>query len=223
MTRRLLAYGALALVSLPASSEAALITFNNRPAFNLAVPGLPIETFEAGLVATGVTVCNGPFNSTTNNACFAPGGLLPGIDYAALAPNPNMVLLGPGIPPGFATKHIGPNAFADTFQISMAAANAIGFDLGANGSGNILVSAFGAGNVLLGSFNVAVVAGSTIFVGLVNDAGVISQITLSGPLGEVIDNVAFGQQTVIPEPASLLLIGAGLGLAARRLRRRDTA
>ena len=102
----------------------------------------------------------------------------------------------------------------------MASANAIGFDLGGNLSGNILVSAFDAADVLLGSFNVAITAGSLVFVGLINDSGLISRVTLGGPLGEVIDNVAFGQQAAIPEPASLLLMGAGLGLLARRVRAR---
>jgi hypothetical protein len=222
MTRRLPALVMLSLfVCTAATAQAALITFNSRIAFNGAVPGLPVETFEAGLVNTGVTVCDGPFTSLTSNPCFAPGGLRPGISYeAVINPNPNMVLLGPGVPPGFITKHIGPNAFNDTFQIALGAANAIGFDLGANTTGSILVSVFDGSNLLIGSFNVGVTFGSTIFVGLVNDAGLIRRITLSGPLGEVIDNVAFGQQTVIPEPATLLLIGAGLAFIARRIRLR---
>ena len=209
----------VAALVFPSSANAALITFNSRPAFNAAAPGLPVEDFQNGNIPVGATACPGPFNSATNNACFSPGDLLPGISYAAV-PGPSMVLLGPGIPPGFTTLHIGPNAFADAFDITMSASSAIGFDLGANAPGNVLVSVFDGGGILIApAFNVAVSATSTIFLGLINTTGLIGRVNLSGPLGEVIDNVAFGQpQTAIPEPASLLLLGAGV--AALRLRRR---
>ena len=52
---------------------ATTITFATRPAFNAAAPGLPIETFESGLVAPGATVttCTGPLSSAAGSACFA--------------------------------------------------------------------------------------------------------------------------------------------------------
>ena len=48
------------MATIPATAHATLITFNSQAAFNLAAPGLPTETFQNGLVPTGVTVCDIP-------------------------------------------------------------------------------------------------------------------------------------------------------------------
>ena len=109
---------------------ATTIPFATRPAFNAAAPGLPIETFESGLVAPGgVTVCPGPVSSAAGSACFAVATLLPGAIYSA-SPAGGLVVLGAGFPlVGNASKVLGPNSFADTLNISFTAATtAVGFD-----------------------------------------------------------------------------------------------
>ena len=65
MSRRLPAVVVLSLVvCVPAVAEAALITFNNRPAFNLAAPGLPVETFVERL-AQELAAGNAPVDDVT--------------------------------------------------------------------------------------------------------------------------------------------------------------
>jgi hypothetical protein len=72
---RLLSALGFLLSSVP--SHGALVTYSNRALFNLAAPGFPVETFEAGLVAAGgVTVCTGPLSSASASTCFPVGALL---------------------------------------------------------------------------------------------------------------------------------------------------
>jgi hypothetical protein len=75
-----LAVTAAILEATAVPAQAALITFSSRALFAAAAPGLPVETFESGLVAPGaVTVCSGPVSSASASACFPLGGLLPGV------------------------------------------------------------------------------------------------------------------------------------------------
>src|SRR5262245_26987597 len=83
------------LASLAGSASATSITFNSLAAFNAAAPGLPVETFETGLVAAGaVTGCTGALSSGAASACFPIGGLLPGVSYGDAGES--MALLGAG-------------------------------------------------------------------------------------------------------------------------------
>jgi PEP-CTERM motif len=205
-----------------APANAALITFSDRLLFNAAAPGLPVETFEAGLVASGaVTVCAGPLSGATANACFPAGGLLPGVVYSA-SPGTGMVLLGPGFPPlGNASKVLGPNAFVDVFDLTFAASNVVGLDVFPGlVAGNVLVSVFDSTNMPLGAFTIAAPLGGTFF-GVATDTGGIGRLRVAsaGPIpGELVDNVAFGTaQISIPEPTTMMLLAVGLASAWRRV------
>ena len=75
----------LGTAALPA--HAALITFSDRGLFNVAAPGLTVETFETGLVnAAGITVCNGPLSSNATSACFAS---VPWLLASRIPPHPD--------------------------------------------------------------------------------------------------------------------------------------
>ena len=214
----------LGTAALPA--HAALITFSDRGLFNVAAPGLTVETFETGLVnAAGITACNGPLSSNATSACFASGTLAPGITYTA-SPGSSIVLLGAGFPSaGNTSRVLGPNAFADSLNLTFTSANAAGLDVFAGPlAGNVLLSVFNPANVLLGSFTILAPLGGTFF-GVLSDAGPLGRLNISSQTpqpGELVDNVAFGTASSnVPEPASIVLLSIGLsaGLAVRRGRR----
>src|SRR6266571_8891872 len=65
-----------------ATSEPTLTFSSSRADFVAQFPDLVLEDFEAGNVADGDVVgCPGPLDATSNNVCFSPGGILPGIRF----------------------------------------------------------------------------------------------------------------------------------------------
>jgi PEP-CTERM motif len=209
------------LLSVPAYAD--LLTFSSAAAFGLAAPGLPIETFESGLVgAGGLTSCTSPLSGAAASPCFPLGGLLPGVVYSS-TPDPVMVVIGAGFfGLGNTSKVLGPTLFASTMNITFTSANAVGFDVYPGlATGNILISVFSPAEVSLGSFTIPGVAGGSFF-GVVSTTDLIGRVNIasqSASPGEVIDNLRFGTPTTVPEPSSLLLLAAGSAIAFR-LRRR---
>jgi PEP-CTERM motif len=212
--------------SLPMAASATPVTFTSASAFDAAAPGLPLETFETALVAaSSVTVCTGALSSASGSGCFPAGGLLSGVTYGN--PGETMAVLGANFSTvGNTSKVLGPNFFADTFNITFSGApNAVGMNVFAGTSAaNVQLSFFSPTNVSLGVFSVFAPLGGTFF-GLISDSDSIGRInvdSLGGNRGELIDNLRFGTATnVVPEPASLALVGTGLiGTVIRRYRKR---
>lgn len=215
----------LALCAIAAPASASIITFNSRIAFNAAAPGLPVETFESGLVAAGaVTPCTGPLSSANGSTCFPPGGLLPGVTYASVpASSLDMVVLGAGGAAGNPSKALGPNQFASTLDILFSGSpTAIGFDFFPGPiAGNVVIAAFSPGNTSLGIFTVPGLVAPNFFGLISTDAiGRLNIASQSSQPGELIDNLAFGTSSTpapVPEPSTLLLLGSGaVAMAARR-------
>lgn len=209
------------------SGNAALITFTTRTAFSTAAPGLPVETFESGLVAPdNVTVCPSPVSSLAGNGCFPTSGLLPGVIYSAAGgSSPGMAVIGAGFEGLSSSKIFGPNAFFDSLNITFAGANAAGFQVYAGTTtGPVTIDVFGTANSLLGTFIVTPPTINGTFFGVISDTGPITRINVANPdltTGELIDDLAFGT-VVVPEPASLLLSGSAMAVIwmARRHNKR---
>jgi hypothetical protein len=205
------------LLTVPAYAD--LVTFSSLAAFTAAAPGLPVETFESGLVATAsITNCAGPLSGAAASACFPLGGLLPGVVYSS-TPEPNVLgLLGGSGVVGNTTKVLGPAIFASTMNLTFTSASAVGFDVFPGlAPGNILISIFSPTDAALGSFTIPGIAGGSFF-GIVSTPDLIGRVNIASQAvspGELIDNVRFGTTTTVPEPSSLLLLAAGSVLLFR--------
>lgn len=219
------------LVNTAANSNALLITYVDRSAFNLANPGLPLEGFQNA--NTGTAPFTGPLNSTTNNASFSPGDILPGITFVD-NPGPGssgMFVAGPGQSSN-PTTAIGQNSpSTDALDILLSpGVTAIAFDIFQNFGGGSQsgvtqlypISVFGSSG-LLGSFTASVPSGQAGFFGVSStNPGEITRVSINLTTAfDVIDNVAFGGSASIPEPSTLLLLCTGLfGLAAVQRKRK---
>jgi hypothetical protein len=180
--------------------QGSLTLYTDRTVFNTAHPGLPVETFAATLVGpNSVVTCTGPFNNATNNACFAPGGIRPGISVANTTGGPLVVLTPPffGVP----CVSVGPNTFAENGELQFSPpVEAVGLDFESNSGVPFTLTVFGPGGSLGSTTHSGGIPGA--FWGVdTSDAGGISRITFEAPgdNGELFCNVAFGQ----PVPVEL--------------------
>ena len=177
-----------------------LTFYTDRTVFNTAHPGLPVETFAATLVPpNSVAGCPGPFNTTTNNACFAPGGIRPGISVLNTNGGDLVVLTPPffGVP----CVSVGPDQFAESGELQFSPpVEAVGLDFESNTGVPFTVTVFGPSGSLGSTTHSGGIPGA--FFGVdTTDGGGISRVTFSAPGadGELFCNVAFGE----PVPVEL--------------------
>jgi len=178
----------------------------------LGVPAhLTLETFDNGQpVGPFPTTCGGPFSSTTDNACFRPGQLVPGFELSSSAGG-DLV----DVPPGFfgpmqTTRVVGASTFADATVASFVpAANAVSARVfgGINTDTYVVdVTVFDADGTPIGSL--------TVDAGDSRDSSVFLGITSSTPIGrvefagqddggELIDDLAFRAAGLAPPGVGL--------------------
>ncbi len=176
----------------------ALTFYTDRPTFNALFPGLPLEDFEEGIVSPGgVGGCSAPIDENTNNGCFVPGDILPGIAFSD-NPGPSgdgIALVGAGFG-GAPSKRIVANYFAETFDIFFPNNDVYlaGMDLACYfGADTVNINIYGTGGALIGTTTGSCTPGGSSFWGVSSDQ-YITRINISSPAGQAegVDNIAFG-------------------------------
>lgn len=211
------------VLSFPA--QGAIIVFTDRGLFNSAVPGLPVEGFELATIPDGdVDAVPAPLNSSSSNAYFAVGSILPGISFSTSSThfNNEIAIVGANFLSS-PSKLIVANFYVDSFRIDLdPGVMAIGFDVHSfNGAGPVEITVYSTSSVLLGTYQ----TGSTptgVFWGAISTTDAIGSLVLTdiGGGAEGVDNVAFGMPGgEIPEPSTLGLTGAALAGVFLLLRR----
>ena len=177
--------------------------FADQGTFEAAFPGLLVEDFEAGTVNPGnIVACPAPLDETSNNACFAAGGILPGLQFTD-APGPDtidgLVLLGAGASLN-PSKAIIANTFDDAFEILFdPPVSAAGMDLhstpgpGAGPPDTVTITIFDTTNAVLDTVT-ADASGPGNFWGFASTTtAIISRIRIfsDNNRAEGVDNVQF--------------------------------
>jgi hypothetical protein len=185
----------------PAAAPEALTFYADRPTFDAAFPGLPLEDFEEGLVAPGGVIgCPHPVDVNGSAGCFDPGTILPGVAFWASQDEggAEIALVGAGFA-GNASKNIVANYFSDSFRITFdPPVAAAGMDLEAYlGQNTCTLNVLGASG-LIGS-TTAPCAELGLFWGVGSDEPIV-EIDIIAPtsVAEGVDNIAFGTPTQQP-------------------------
>lgn len=209
-------------------------------------PHLVVQTFDRGNVATGqIQGCDTPVDSESNDACFTPGEILPGIAFSTDPDFGGTLLDGPFLFSNLnAVKVLAPDGSAQKSVITFPGnvVNAVGLNIGClfdegfekpcTGE-TMLVQVYGAGDTLLGQTLVPVNSTFSTFVGITSDQQ-IEKITFidsdleTQPSFNGVAKVYFPNAAVRNIPAlsgygaSALAIALGL-CAAYAVRRRRAA
>lgn len=200
-----------AAFALNGEASAASIIFTDEAVFSAAVSPVLIDDFEtfapkdaalASITSEGITYT--PFGGSTNVLVASPGYNNFG---AGVGTTTTSILTVSG----------DENILAELSVFPFA----VGFDVYLNGLGPATATFFNGSDVV-GSFTF-VDGDDQRFVGILSDLPITSfqwTSTLGARLNTGIDNVQFGEGTSeVPEPATLLLLGAGLAAGARARRK----
>jgi len=187
--------------------------FGSRLAFDSAYPGLAVEDFEEG---TPDTNFDSPLDSTTNNAVFSPGDILPGVSFSTdFSSSLDLRLRQLATTIVFST----PSSLRRLLIDFPGGAQAVGMDVFQfNAAGDVILETFGASG-LLGTTRVETSQDGAFF-GVESLGEPITQIRIDDTdILPGIDDVEFA-----PEPESLALAVAALAAlaGAARLRTRAT-
>lgn len=196
-------------VLIPFNAALAQVSFEtNEATFDANNPGLSVQDFQAAGVASGTirTCTASPINSSTNDNCFSPGDILPGLDFVD-NPGPDsggLLVLGDSTngsanPANVLTNNTIANALDVEFT---GTTTAVGLTIGCVStagacSETIVLSVFGATDNFLSSTNVAVTDAVDSFIGI-RSVEAISRISMDflapdGNTVKAIHEIKFGE------------------------------
>lgn len=231
---------AVFLFSVPASF--AQVTFtDNEAGFLAANPNLLFQDFEDSKVGPGdVAGCNVPVDSNSNDDCFSPGDILPGIAFfngPLLAP-PDLIVIGqgffdPGLPPG---PVLLTNEFADDFEIVLnPGVSRVGLTLGCATMGpcdeDVQLFIFNTNAQFLAETTVHVTSAFDTFLGI-SSSDPIQNISIRNPDPNTnslkgLLNIRFGNPDrniptlsewgMIAAAAGLMLVGVFFAIKRRKV------
>ncbi len=193
------------------SAAIAQVNFtNDQGQFIGQNPGLAFQDFSAANAAPGtLTTCApAPVDENSNNLCFQPGDILPGIAFLenpGIPVNDVLVLgqnvFGAGNPPNVLSNNTLTNSLDILFTLDPTAIGLVLGCVSTSGSCNrtIVVEVFGLGDVLLDSETVPVTGLTDSFIGIESQVP-ITRVSLdflnlpAAPEVKTILNVRFGEQ-----------------------------
>lgn len=182
--------------------QGTVVLFTDRPTFDAAAPGLPIEDWEEFLVAPmGSTPCDAPANNTTSCAgVYLAGDILPGLELND-DPGPDLLGLraaGSGFN-GNPSLQFGNATTGEALIVSFSPViDAAGMDVSChlNDSTNIGIEVFDAMGVSLESMAFPC-SNAGVFIGVTSTTPIASiRLLAAGANLSLIDNVAFGDITI---------------------------
>jgi hypothetical protein len=177
-----------------------LTFYSDRGTFDDLFPDLPCEDFEEGNVASGGLVgCPAPLDENSNDACFSPGDIEPGIAFVD-DPGPDEI---DGLVLNWAngapTKNVVANTFSDAYVIDFTGGDTLsaGMDLVAYFANDTCeIDIFGTSGLLGSTTAPCTNAGS--FWGVSSESEVITQIVVRAPTNQAegVDDICFGTARV---------------------------
>ncbi len=189
--------------------ETTVERYASRSVFEIAAPGLEVETFEEGRLPDGGRVysCGVIVDVTNDSECFEPGEILPGIRFTSVRAENNLV-----VSEGYSsTKSLLVNSLADqtVLEFPVGGVTAVGLDVylfnvrGTDGTQDpAVVEVYAVDGSRLDAFEVP--PSDPAFVGVTSETPIgrividgtvprqIDTITAMNPI-EIMDDVAFGR------------------------------
>ncbi len=204
--------------------SAAPIFFDDREAFMAAAGALAgFEDFEAANTNPATSMPESSWDSDSDDSVFSPGDIAEGIRFSG--GTGDLVAVAGGFSPASTGAAIGPASLENNLLVSFQTdVNAFGFDLFNLGEGEEMFR-ISMRDVFDEFVAEAFVSAGPLgsFFGVIDDSNLLLEFSINENLADdVIDNVVFGiaSPTVVPEPGTLALFGAGLlGFAAARRKR----
>ena len=169
-----------------------LITpYDDALAFAAAVPGLVVEDFEEGDVApASQTICSDPYDASTDDDCWDPGDIIPGLTVGTIDDALGTRIFGAGVYTD--TISTGALEFSRPLYLLCDRRRAVGFDLFSGENESVTIEIHGSSETPLATVPVAT-GPAGVFFGFVSEVAIVGVvITSPGASGPILDNVRLG-------------------------------